>query len=549
MQEGTVIRPAKRPVSSTDCQSVLRESRHLCSRRSRVNWPRPRRSTAVLQRREDFDSAAELEVVRLCGTPYEMGFQQGRQEKENIRRILRRYIDLAAPGMDDLPGSTAARLDPDIVFDPDQLDELQGIADAVEVPLANIVSHNLAIFSDLGTHCLQFAIPASRNAAGGLIHGMREQLPFAFALRECLVPLVQVRCPSRGIPSATFSFAGAVGGFGGINARGVAVTSGVPGGNGSSGRLPVSAVRAILEGRRTRMLPWRSLAPSAARCPGPLASATARRTACGTFVTTATRSRPGLEPMSSPRWPRKGSDNGDRIESLDAVLASCSSRGLSAAEVRGALMGIAPASATQRLAGPASDQTMIVIDAKEGEVWFGLGCSAGEAPAGFRRFRTAELLPPPAPPAASLAPAATPVAQPQGPGPKYDLDDSDEEQSLTHRFVVRMIDVPLPPNAPQTPAWHGPVLVVGSNAAAAALHGRLRAAGAALRTDDFRRSRCHARRIRADLAAGTDSAPVLDAGPQQAPGRPRRRERLAAAATWERDCALLPLPTVGATGV
>src|SRR5262249_10264131 len=37
--------------------------------------------------------------LRLSGTPYEMGFEHGRQKKVEIRRILRRYADLAGPDL------------------------------------------------------------------------------------------------------------------------------------------------------------------------------------------------------------------------------------------------------------------------------------------------------------------------------------------------------------------------------------------------------------------------------------------------------------------
>ena len=391
--------------------------------------------TAVVLQSEDFGSAIELEVIRLCGTPYEMGLQQGRQEKEKIRRILRRYVNLVLPETEDLAGSTAAGFDPGTVFDPDQLDELQGIADAVEVPLANIVSHNRAIFSELGTQGLHFAVPASRNAAGGMIHGMAEHLPFAAAVRECLVPLVQVRCPSHGIPFATFSFAGAVGGLGGINARGVAVTGSVPGGNnGCAGRLPVSAVRAILEGAAdadaaveiarnlSHSRPW-----AACISHGPTDRVWHVR-----YDGHAFEARPGVDGVPCcPGLPPH--ENGDGVESLDSLLASSSSRGLSVAQVRRVLTGVAPASVAARLPGPAGsapDQAILVIDPKEGNVWFGLGSANGERPAGFRRFRTAELLPP----------VASQVVPPQGSGPKYDLDDSAESGSLTHRFVLRVIE-------------------------------------------------------------------------------------------------------------
>ena len=113
-------------------------------------------------------------------------------------------------------------------FTADELDELQGIADAAGVSLRNIVAHNLAVFSDLGTASFHFAVAAARNTAGGLLHAASEGLPLQAALADCLVPVVHVRRPAIGIEHALLSFAGAAGGLAGINAHGLAITTCLP---------------------------------------------------------------------------------------------------------------------------------------------------------------------------------------------------------------------------------------------------------------------------------------------------------------------------------
>src|SRR5262249_35450866 len=74
---------------------------------------------------------------RLAGTPYEIGFEHGRRYQNEIRRILRNYVDRSGSQPGELPGQANVE-NFEKVLSADELDELQGIADAAEVSLGNL---------------------------------------------------------------------------------------------------------------------------------------------------------------------------------------------------------------------------------------------------------------------------------------------------------------------------------------------------------------------------------------------------------------------------
>ena len=71
---------------------------------------------------------------------YAKGFDAGRQNRAEIRRVLRRFADSA--GVDfESPAPMAATIDPAGYFAAEELAELEGMADAVNMPLASLVVH------------------------------------------------------------------------------------------------------------------------------------------------------------------------------------------------------------------------------------------------------------------------------------------------------------------------------------------------------------------------------------------------------------------------
>ena len=166
------------------------------------------------------DSAVPESLVQLEGTPYQMGWQQGQRFKLEIRSHLHRYVEYTGDELDELPGLDPAHAAPESVLSGDELDELKGLADAVEVPLGNIVAHHFATSADLGSGAGQLVASSS----GQMVQAFRQALPTMEALRASVMPIVSARVPAFGIPHLAVSYVGTVNMLGGLNAAGVAVT-------------------------------------------------------------------------------------------------------------------------------------------------------------------------------------------------------------------------------------------------------------------------------------------------------------------------------------
>ncbi len=106
-------------------------------------------------------------TIELEGTPYEIGWQHGRQFKADIRRILRHYADCVGEQLDELPGQ-ASRIAPERALSADELDELQGLADAVEVPLGNLLAHQLTLMAESGQGAVSWRRRSQQPAVRGI---------------------------------------------------------------------------------------------------------------------------------------------------------------------------------------------------------------------------------------------------------------------------------------------------------------------------------------------------------------------------------------------
>ncbi len=171
------------------------------------------------------DSVEGIPLLQLGGSPYEMGLAHGRALAVSIRGTLRRYADLAGRKWYQLPEVDRAAIEPDIYFGPEELAEMQGVADGAGVPLASVIAHNLFLYPDMGAGCIHLMVWPSPSATDRLIHAANEDLPLALAVRGSLARVIQVRRPCGGIPYLVFSLAGEFGGITGINQANVAITS------------------------------------------------------------------------------------------------------------------------------------------------------------------------------------------------------------------------------------------------------------------------------------------------------------------------------------
>ena len=166
-----------------------------------------------------------LNVLRLAGTPADMGRQHGRAMQPAIRRVLRRHADLAGSRWDRIPGLEEASAHPERFFGPAELDELRGIAAGAEVELGAVIAHNLRLFLDAGSGGLHVAFTAGSRRAESLLHAVNEDLQRGLSVRDCLARTIQVRHPQNGLAHLAFCVAGQVGTLNGINAAGLAVST------------------------------------------------------------------------------------------------------------------------------------------------------------------------------------------------------------------------------------------------------------------------------------------------------------------------------------
>lgn len=167
-----------------------------------------------------------LNVIECNGSPYEMGRQHARSQKEHIVRLIDNYESLLKHDsklsskelrslLDGLMEYAAA------FFDARALEELQGMADEIGAPASHMVALNLGMYSDYGAGCAQFAIASG----SGVLHGANEDWPLSLKLPGNLTRVIQIRRPREGLAHVLFGVAGQTGALNGINSNGLSVTS------------------------------------------------------------------------------------------------------------------------------------------------------------------------------------------------------------------------------------------------------------------------------------------------------------------------------------
>jgi len=170
-------------------------------------------------------SAKMLNLRTFSGTPYELGQQHGRAEAAAIGNVLQKYVELVGERLHDTRSLQTALDDRETYFGSDGLEELRGIADSVGVPIEYLLAFNYGLSMEFLPGCTQFVVTARRNGTAGLIHGVNEDWMLALALPNTLKRMAQVRFPSERTPFLTFSTCGELAGQNGMNAHGVAVSS------------------------------------------------------------------------------------------------------------------------------------------------------------------------------------------------------------------------------------------------------------------------------------------------------------------------------------
>ena len=171
----------------------------------------------------EIEDHGPLNIVRLSGTPYDMGWQQGQVHQASLRRILHRYADLAGTRWDWIlrPDETTTHQH----FGPHECEELRGIADGAGVSLESLIAHNLRLFQDNGGGGIHLALSAQSDQVASLLHASNEDLRIGLSVSDCLERQIQVRHPHNGFAHLALTVAGQVGTLNGINSKGVAVSA------------------------------------------------------------------------------------------------------------------------------------------------------------------------------------------------------------------------------------------------------------------------------------------------------------------------------------
>jgi hypothetical protein len=172
-----------------------------------------------------------IAVLKVGGTPYEMGFQHGTLLREEL-----------LAGAEWLDNSELALLEPlaetyDLVDKamaasyPEVIEECQGIVDAMDDPSWDMDRCMLLAYGDPVLEfisqevfgCSQFVASGEATADGGLIHG--RNLDWSEVRHIIDHPTIIVRFPDEGMPTVVYGFPGNVSPYSGMNQAGLATAS------------------------------------------------------------------------------------------------------------------------------------------------------------------------------------------------------------------------------------------------------------------------------------------------------------------------------------
>ncbi len=165
--------------------------------------------------------AYPVKLLRLSGSPYEIGMQHGRAVKEQIQSLLARLHEIASTmdmPMEFLDNAYIA-MEPYI---PERYrDEMRGLAEGAEVSLEDV--HRLHALPDLSEyHCTFFAAWGGATADHQLLQ--IRALDYATNAHFQEYPAILIIKPDEGVPHAVVGWTGFIGAVSGMNAEGIAVS-------------------------------------------------------------------------------------------------------------------------------------------------------------------------------------------------------------------------------------------------------------------------------------------------------------------------------------
>lgn len=219
-------------------------------------------------------SSYTISICRQSGSSYKMGLQYGKQYSQELHAMVRRYVDIVGHATEKLLPPSPAMDKESLIkrFGEDGYEEMLGVAESSGIPLEVLVRHNVCIFPTTDTSekrkisntgmtipvststtststlkmnsekinsdntikvnfeplgrvasgCVQFA---GTTPSGTFIHGCNIDLPFKRIVPDSVKVQIQVRQPINRISHCFVGVTGMVGTIGGINSRGLCVTS------------------------------------------------------------------------------------------------------------------------------------------------------------------------------------------------------------------------------------------------------------------------------------------------------------------------------------
>ncbi|WP_298859934.1 type I polyketide synthase [uncultured Gimesia sp.] len=176
----------------------------------------------------DNDAYEALNVRWFSGSPIEIGQQHGESGREAILATMKRFVEVIGEERIEDGELSNALKQQELYFGKEGIEELRGIADAIDVPLEFILAFNIGLVvpvMQLLPGCTQFAIPAAKNGSEGLVHAVNEDWNLGRVLTGAFHRITQVRTPEKGYRCLTFGACGQLGGMNGINEHGLAATS------------------------------------------------------------------------------------------------------------------------------------------------------------------------------------------------------------------------------------------------------------------------------------------------------------------------------------
>ena len=170
-------------------------------------------------------SESPLPIVFSEGSAYDIGKHHGEQQPGPTKAIMQRMTEILGPRILTMTELHDALADPTIYFEDEDIEELRGLADGLEVPFESAIAHNLGFYPAYIPGCAQCSVPAGRNGEYELVHIANEDSPVSSMLGRTMSRVIQARRPKQGNNSVVYAIAGQIGGLNGINSAGLAVTT------------------------------------------------------------------------------------------------------------------------------------------------------------------------------------------------------------------------------------------------------------------------------------------------------------------------------------